>query len=444
MKKTAIVLIALLMCIAMSSLAVGQVKTAAPAPSASNVDTVVSATPNYYRNFSESYLKALPVAGGYYTCLKNKPPYGYFWQEWYGVGMANLLNEEVGLMPGSTGVRLYAADGWTVDYTMDMVMNLNSQGLPFILAWQKGPSYDDGTQPPPVGPPLPEITDPTEGPFRSAYGQQPNVGPYNVDDPAAGGTPNYQNFLKTVRAVEVQPLPSGTTPVDATTIPADKVVVYGNIEPYRITDISPTSGPVGTEVTVNGFGFGSIQGTSTVSFAGVPATVVSWDCKQIVCQVPSGLPLGAADVTVTTDNDGLSNAVPFEVTEAAAPTVTSVSPTQSINLNTFNMNIVGTGFQAGATVRMVKDAVTLTPTKVTVVSDTQITCTFKLNYASLGKYDVIVQNPDMQEGKWAKQFVVTNLCGASAAVSVAGLGLVMGLLSIAGLGGSVLRRRRKK
>jgi hypothetical protein len=440
MKRTAIILIALLMCIAMSSLAVGQVKTAATKPVKSGVDTVASATPNYYRNFSESYLKSLPLAGGYYSCLKNKSPYSFFWQDWYGVGMANLLNEEVGLMAGSTAVRLYAADGWTVDYSISMVMNLNSQGLPFILAWQMGTGGAEHADPP--HPALPTA----DGPFRSAYGQQPNVGPYNVDDPAAGGTPNYQNFLKTVRAVEVQPLPSGTTPVDATTIPADKIVVYGNIQPYRITDIAPISGCVGDEVTINGFGFGSIQGTSTVTIGGVTAEVVSWGCKQIKCKVPAGLPLGTADVVVTTDNDGASNAVSFEVMAAPAPTVTSVSPSKSVNYNTaLKLTVTGTGFQEGATVRMVKGATTLTPkTAVTVVSDTQITCTFKLNYASVGKYDVFVKNLDGQEGKWAGQFSVTNLCGTGAAISVVGFGLVMGLLSIAGVGGSVVRCRRRK
>jgi len=41
-----------------------------------------------------------------------------------------------------------------------------------------------------------------------------------------------------------------------------------------ITNIWPTSGPVGTSVTITGTGFGSTQGASTVAFGGVLATAI--------------------------------------------------------------------------------------------------------------------------------------------------------------------------
>jgi MYXO-CTERM domain-containing protein len=125
---------------------------------------------------------------------------------------------------------------------------------------------------------------------------------------------------------------------------------------------------------------------------------------------------------------------------APAPTVTSVTPSKSINYSTLNVSIAGTGFQTGASVQLVQGTTTINASPVTVVSDTQITCTLKFKYAPVGKYDVFVKNLDGQQGKWSQQFIVTNICGTGAASSVVGFGLVLGLLYVAGLG----RRRRRR
>jgi hypothetical protein len=47
--------------------------------------------------------------------------------------------------------------------------------------------------------------------------------------------------------------------------------------PPSITTLSPTSGPVGTAVTITGANFGATQGTSTVAFNGTVATPVERD-----------------------------------------------------------------------------------------------------------------------------------------------------------------------
>jgi hypothetical protein len=104
-------------------------------------------------------------------------------------------------------------------------------------------------------------------------------------------------------------------------------------------------------------------------------------------------------------------------------------------------NLVGTGFQAGAGVRLELGNTIVNATNVNVVSDTQITCQFVLP-GTLGKYDVVVKNPDGQEGRLDKGFSVTNICGQGARTIVAGFGLMMGLLSLTGFGS--LRRRRRK
>jgi hypothetical protein len=282
----------------------------------------------------------MPLEGGYYSCLKNREPYSFFWQDWYGVGLAYLLDDEVGLLEGTTGVRVSASDGWSVDLTLDRVRDPNSQGLYTILAWQAGEK-----DAPHADPPHPEIGL-DDGPFRLALGQDPTVGEWPE------GTPNYHMFLKNVRTVEVQPLPAGVLPVDPTTVPEDQIVVYGNI---------------------------------------VPST---------------------------------------------APTVTGITPSQGANIGAVAItDLAGTGFQDGATVKLEKSgSPTIDGTDVVVVSDTQITCMFNIQGADLGAYDVVVVNPDLQEGRLAGGFTVTDLCGQGGGSMMVGFSLATGLLALAGIG----------
>jgi len=62
--------------------------------------------------------------------------------------------------------------------------------------------------------------------------------------------------------------------------------------------LSPTSGLVGTSVTISGANFGTAQGSSTVKFNGTTATPTSWRGTSIVVPVPSGATTGNVVVTV--------------------------------------------------------------------------------------------------------------------------------------------------
>jgi IPT/TIG domain/Glucodextranase, domain B len=79
-----------------------------------------------------------------------------------------------------------------------------------------------------------------------------------------------------------------------------------------ITGISPTFGPAGLPVTINGTNFGTLQGSS-VTFNGTPATPTSLSSTQIVVPVPAGASSGPIVVTV---GGTASNQVAFEVTQA--------------------------------------------------------------------------------------------------------------------------------
>ena len=90
----------------------------------------------------------------------------------------------------------------------------------------------------------------------------------------------------------------------------------------QITSLNPSSGPVGTQVVISGSSFGASQGTSTVTFNGVPASNSTWSDTSITAAVPAGATTGNVVVTVA----GIpSNAVSFTVT-GVQPQINSVSP----------------------------------------------------------------------------------------------------------------------
>ena len=100
--------------------------------------------------------------------------------------------------------------------------------------------------------------------------------------------------------------------------------VTGTVAP-TIASLNPTSGAVGTSVTITGTNFGLAQGTSTVTFNGTAATTITgWGAMSITAKVPTGATTGNVVVTV---GGVASNGVTFTVTGTAAPTIASLNPT---------------------------------------------------------------------------------------------------------------------
>src|SRR5689334_20828953 len=132
--------------------------------------------------------------------------------------------------------------------------------------------------------------------------------------------------------------------------------------PPTVTSLSPTSGPVGTSVTITGTNFGATQGTSTVKFNGTTATPTSWSATSIAVPVPSGATTGNVVVTV----GGLaSNGVSFTVT--VAPSITSLSPTSGPVAT--SVTVTGTNFGATQGTSTVKfNGTTATPTSWSTTS----------------------------------------------------------------------------
>lgn len=213
LKKVTVILITWIMLIASFALMV-------PAAGASTVETErqidsgTGATPNY-RTFHKSDLKAMPVTGGNYTCLKSQPPYTYFTQDWFGVKLAYFLDVEVGLKEGTTGIKFIAEDDYSITLTLDEIRNANPKGLYAILGWKNGEVNTTGG-------PYTEL-DEEEGPIRLVPPQSV-VGPKDQ-----GGVPNWNKSVRWLRAIEVQPTPPGLPPVDPSSIPPGELIVYGNI-----------------------------------------------------------------------------------------------------------------------------------------------------------------------------------------------------------------------
>jgi len=92
-------------------------------------------------------------------------------------------------------------------------------------------------------------------------------------------------------------------------------------------ELSPSSGPVGTAVTIAGVNFGTTQGSSTVTFNGSAAAVYLWSDTTIKTVVPSGLSINNYATVVVTNAGVASNRQYFYVTAPPSPTITNTWPT---------------------------------------------------------------------------------------------------------------------
>jgi RHS repeat-associated protein len=109
-----------------------------------------------------------------------------------------------------------------------------------------------------------------------------------------------------------------------------------------ISGISPASGDAGTEVTITGSSFGSLQGGASVWIGTRPGVVVTWSDTQIVAAVAFGASSGVVQVR----RDPLfSNTVAFTV---FTPAISSVTPTSGPVGTAVTVNGSGFGAEQGS------------------------------------------------------------------------------------------------
>jgi len=109
---------------------------------------------------------------------------------------------------------------------------------------------------------------------------------------------------------------------------------------------------------------------------------------------------------------GILTDIGWTITSATpAPTVSGITPSSGYNYGATSItNLVGTDFQASATVKLARTGQPdIVATNVNVVSDKQITCNFNLTGAVTGVWDVVVTNPDSQSATLTDGFTVNAL-----------------------------------
>jgi hypothetical protein len=129
-----------------------------------------------------------------------------------------------------------------------------------------------------------------------------------------------------------------------------------------IANVFPNNGLPGTQVTINGSGFGAAQGTGNVWLGTAPAIVNSWSNGQVVATVAAGATTGNAQIL---QNGGMSNAIAFTVN---LPHITAISPNNGADGTV--VTVTGSGF--GATQGNGTVWIGSTPGSVVGWSDAQI------------------------------------------------------------------------
>jgi len=85
-----------------------------------------------------------------------------------------------------------------------------------------------------------------------------------------------------------------------------------------ITSLSATTGAVGSQITINGSGFGASQGSSLVTLNATAVSVNSWSSSSIAVTIPSGATSGYLMVSVGPSLNNC-NPVEFDVTSQPLP-----------------------------------------------------------------------------------------------------------------------------
>ena len=182
----------------------------------------------------------------------------------------------------------------------------------------------------------------------------------------------------------VVPVPNGaTTGPLAVTVGsiASNRVNFTVLPTPSITNLSPSSGPVGAAVTITGTSFGATQGASTVTFNGRSATPTSWNATSIAVLVPTGATTGNVVVTVS---GVASNGVSFTV---SGPTLSSIAitPANASALTGSTVQFTATGTYADGSTQNVTTSATWSSsaTSVATISSTGLASTLAIGRTTI-------------------------------------------------------------
>jgi hypothetical protein len=220
----------------------------------------------------------------------------------------------------------------------------------------------------------------------------------------------------------------------------------------HIDSIDPTFGIEGETVTLTGTNFGSPGETSKVTFGFLELTgssVTIWSDTEIVFDIQDLMAgEGLINVSVTTAN-GESNWVYFILGWWSWGEIASISPNQALQNCVFLPLIVFfENYSSMSTVQLFLTNGSNVIMNIGYVLDEgpNIFIVLLLN-GSPGVYDVVAYdllNREIASLPGGFTIVSNPYCGAGSGSGVLMLGMTMGLLSLAGSGGFLARRRRRK
>ena len=183
-----------------------------------------------------------------------------------------------------------------------------------------------------------------------------------------------------------------------------------------VATITPNSGTTngGTAVTITGTGF--LAGAS-VKMGGTSATVLAVVNSAIITATVPAHTAGAVDVVVTntdTKSGTLTSGYTYTAPSGSnpAPTVTAITPNSGVTTGGTTVTITGTGFLAGATVKMSGTSAT----SVALVNSTTITAATPAHAA--GAVSVVVTNTDAKTGTLTNGYTYTTPAGTLALTNV--------------------------
>jgi hypothetical protein len=221
-----------------------------------------------------------------------------------------------------TQIVVSVPSGSTTGNVVVTVSGHNSNGLPFIVVGKtSGATYSASC---PTSIPATQLTINTTTLPTGAFGVN-----YNASLQASGGQTPYSWSSLSGLPAGLSVTSSGTIIGTPSSFGSNSVIVrvsdnqqhqvsatvplVVNANP-QITGLSLVSGPPQMGFVISGSGFGSSQGTSTVSIGSLQFSVVNWASTAITAQVPPTATTSNSGNLAVTVNGVSSSSVPFTVT----------------------------------------------------------------------------------------------------------------------------------
>jgi DMSO/TMAO reductase YedYZ molybdopterin-dependent catalytic subunit len=173
------------------------------------------------RVFSLAELKSMPAFSGHYTFLKSQEPYTYYEDDYTGVPLSYIIEEEMDLLPGASEVVVRARDNYSKTLSLSQIRAVYPGGLKVIIAYERN------------GVPLTG----DESGLRLVV---PQTVPGTREQ---GGDANTPLCVRMVYALEVLPLPAGEQVPAATSVPVGSLAVYGSVSEPAPTPPAPEPQP---------------------------------------------------------------------------------------------------------------------------------------------------------------------------------------------------------